>query len=676
MTHSGFCPSCGMTAGAAALRCGNCGAMLPPGEEAGDVRRVAQELAEALGAGYEVVEEIGRGGFARVFRIRDRQLDRWLAAKVILPELMASPETRERFRREAMTVVRLVHPNIVPIYFVPASGRLSAYVMPLIDGESLAARVSREGALPLPVAAGIVHDVACALDAAHALHVVHRDVKPDNILLETQTGRALLTDFGIARAPSAADRLTATGQVLGTPFYLSPEQASGDRAVDGRSDVYSLGVVAFEMVAGRVPFEAASAQALFAMHVAAPCPDVRQFRAEASAGLAAALERAMAKEPDARFDSAGEFDAAFAAGLARRSLRTSSASVLERMPAADVGLFRTASPVSVPDAGAAVLAATDLGALRDGLAAARAGLAQALREGNVRRAAEAVAALAAGARDARPAFRQEIVSTLEDWAKEAALVASLAQLWARPEPGSQELAERALGALMPHAGPGLLALARRDRRADLVLLADRTGALGQDEALALVRDPSPSVAGLLLGVLVESQRPPEVIERWLTAAARHGSAEVRRMALIVAAQRGGALAEHLGRLGLGDRDGGVRIAALDALGASERKEVVPDLARVLQASDSDEQIRAAQALGQVGAREAVAALERAVTRRRLFFFAPTAAEEAALDALTRIRHPDAGEALERIAGRSGPMRDVAARAVAARREPRPPAGAA
>jgi len=212
----------------------------------------------------------------------------------------------------------------------------------------------------------------------------------------------------------------------------------------------------------------------------------------------------------------------------------------------------------------------------------------------------------------------------------------------------------------------VLALARRERRADLVLLADRTGALGESEALALARDPSPGVANLLLVVLVESQRPADVVERWLAAAARHPNAEVRRAALQAAGQRGGALAERLGRLGLGDRDRGVRISALDSLGASGRKEAVPDLARVLESSDSDEQVRAAQALGLIGAREAVAALERAVTRRRLFFFAPTAAEEAALDALTRIRDPGAGEALERIAGRAGPMRDGARLALEAR----------
>src|SRR5512135_3386815 len=197
MTTSGFCTACGAPAPADALRCASCGALLPPRDDPHDPRRVAHAVADALGKGYEVVEEIGRGGFARVFKVRDAGLDRWLAVKVIAPELTASPEATQRFRREVRTVARLVHPNIVPIYFVPAAADLACCVMPLVDGESLATRLRREGALPVAVACGIAQDVAAALEVAHAAGVIHRDVKPDNILLDGRSGRAMLTDFGI-----------------------------------------------------------------------------------------------------------------------------------------------------------------------------------------------------------------------------------------------------------------------------------------------------------------------------------------------------------------------------------------------------------------------------------------------------------------------------------------------
>jgi len=659
VTSPGFCTACGMAAGPEALRCAHCGALLPAGDGLTDPRRVARELGEALGAGYEVVEELGRGGFARVFRVHDLTLDRWLAAKVIAPELTASAEASQRFRNEAMTVARLVHPNIVPIYFVPSTVTLATYVMPLVSGESLAARLGREGPLPLIVAVGIVQDVAAALDVAHTAGVVHRDVKPDNILLEAESGRALLTDFGIAHGPRASGRITISGQVLGTPRYIAPEQAAGEREPDGRSDVYALGVVAFEMLAGRPPYDAANAQALFAQHVAAECPDLRQWRPDASAAVAASLKRAMAKDPADRFATAGAFAHALAAGLGRRSLRVSGATVVGHVGAGEVGLFRTTTAADVPDAGAAVRTAGDLGELRDGIAAVQGVIARAVWGGDVRRAAEAVATLAAGARDARPAFRREAASALQTSGKDPAVIEALARLWVRAEPGSQAAAEEALVSLMPDAAPPLLALARRERRADLVLLADRTGALGEAEAMALARDASPGIASLLLGALVESQRPPDVVERWLAAALRHQHADVRRAALAAAVQRGCALAERLGRTGLGDRDPAVRIVAIDALGASGRKEAVPDLARVLQSSGAEEQVRAAQALGEIGLPEAAIALERSTGRRRVLFFRPSPAEQAALDALARMRSESATAALGRIASRAGPVQELA-----------------
>jgi hypothetical protein len=663
MTTPGFCTACGLAVGADALRCTQCGAWLPAGDGTDDARAVARDLAATLGAGYEVVDEIGRGGFARVFRVRDLTLDRWLAAKVIAPDLTASPDVAARFRREALTVAQLTHPNIVPIYFVPASPRLACYVMPLVNGESLAARLSREGALPLPVAVGIALDIAAALDAAHAAGVVHRDVKPDNILLEIQSGRALLADFGIARAPHVGGRVSTTGQVLGTPLYVAPEQAAGERQFDGRTDVYALGVVTFEMIAGRPPFDAPTAQALYALHLAAPIPSVRQFRPDAPAAVEAAVARALAKDPDLRFATAGGFAAALAAGLGRRSLRTSSATVLERVGAGDVRLFRTTTSTAVADTHAALRDALDLGALRDALSGARDALGAAAARHDARRVAETIGALAVAARDPRPAFRQAAADVLRACAADAALVEVLAHEWAAPGSGAQADAEAALTAMMPEAGAALLALARRERRAELLLLADRTGALGEAEALALVRDPSASVAELLVSALAESQRSPEVVERWLGAALRHPHARLRRTVLAVAEQRGGGLAERLGRFGLRDRDEDVRLAALDALGASRRKEVVPELAVVLAGGSGPEQCRAAEALGRLGAAEALPPLRKVLAGHRFLSFRASPRDEAALQAIARLPGEPAAEALRSLAARRGALGQAARNAL-------------
>jgi HEAT repeat protein len=327
-------------------------------------------------------------------------------------------------------------------------------------------------------------------------------------------------------------------------------------------------------------------------------------------------------------------------------------------------MFRaTTSDTAVGDARAALAAASDLGAYRDAVLGVSVSLAGALRSGEVARVAEVVRALAEASRDARPAFRQEAVTALRACSANAAVVEALGRLWSQPGAGAQAAAEEALASLMPEAGAALIALARRERRAELLLLADRTGALGEQEALALVRDPSAGVAGLLIGALVESQRAPEAVERWLGAALRHPHAEVRRAALAAAVQRGGALAERLGRLGLADRDAAVRLAALDALGASRRREAIPDLAAVLEASTATEQRRAAEALGQLGVAEALGPLRRAFSRRRLFGFRVSPVEEAALDALARLPGQDAASELRALAARTGHLGALARQAL-------------
>jgi serine/threonine-protein kinase len=198
-----------------------------------------------LSAQYELDREIGRGGMGIVYRAKDRRLKRQVAIKLLPPELAFRSEIRSRFLREAETAAQLSHPNIVPIYSVDEREGLVYFVMALVEGENLAQILHTRGRFAPDDTRRILHDVAEALAYAHERGVVHRDIKPDNILLDQDDGRVMVTDFGIARAVSegADARLTATGMAIGTPAYMSPEQSLGEREVDGRSDLYSLGIV-------------------------------------------------------------------------------------------------------------------------------------------------------------------------------------------------------------------------------------------------------------------------------------------------------------------------------------------------------------------------------------------------------------------------------------------------
>src|SRR5216117_4623682 len=213
-------------------------------------KALATRLSQALGSSYTLEGEIGRGGMGVVFNARDERLKREVAVKVLPPELAFREEIRLRFVREAETAARLSHPHIVPIHSVGESpDGLVYFVMAYVDGESLAARLKRRGRLPAEEARRVMIETADALGAAHAVGIIHRDVKPDNILLEGSRGRVVVTDFGIAKALSSATggTLTATGVAIGTPHFMSPEQAAGDREIDGRSDIYSLGVVGYQV---------------------------------------------------------------------------------------------------------------------------------------------------------------------------------------------------------------------------------------------------------------------------------------------------------------------------------------------------------------------------------------------------------------------------------------------
>ena len=261
-------------------------------------------LRRALGDAYEVRGLLGRGGFAAVYSAIEVGLKRDVAVKVLRPELAVDPAMRQRFRREAEAVARLRHPRIVPIYSVGEGGGLAWYVMPLIAGPSLKQHLEKIGRLPIADARRMLLEAAEGLAVAHRAGIVHRDIKPDNLLLDAADARVLLTDFGIAKAlGGTVQTLTETGVVIGTPQYMSPEQAGGE-ATDARSDVYSLGVVAYQLLTGELPFEAGTVAALLVKQLVAEAPSVLRKRPDCPSDLAAAVMRCLAKDPQDRWASA------------------------------------------------------------------------------------------------------------------------------------------------------------------------------------------------------------------------------------------------------------------------------------------------------------------------------------------------------------------------------------
>jgi serine/threonine-protein kinase len=278
-----------------------------------------EHVAQALSASYELDQEIGRGGMGIVYRARDRRLKRYVAIKLLPPELSFRRDVRSRFLREAETAAQLSHPNIVPIYSVDEVGNLVFFVMACIEGDNLATKLQKRGPLPIEDVRRWLLEVADALAYAHARGVVHRDIKPDNILLDGIDGRALVTDFGIARAVTEGGgdtaRLTATGIAIGTPAYMSPEQASGDRDLDARSDLYSLGIVAYQTLCGEPPFLGNTTPALLVKHLAeAPVP-ISQRRPDVPPDLAAIVMRLLEKNPDHRFQTATDLVQALKTGV-------------------------------------------------------------------------------------------------------------------------------------------------------------------------------------------------------------------------------------------------------------------------------------------------------------------------------------------------------------------------
>ncbi len=276
-----------------------------------------ERLQAALADRYRIDREIGRGGMATVYLAQDLKHRRAVALKILHPHLAANVGP-ERFQREVEIAARLSHPHILTLI---DSGVLEwgpgmpglYYVMPYVQGESLRERLAREPQLPLEDALQIARNVASALGYAHAQGVVHRDIKPENVMLHE--GEAMVTDFGIAKATSAADGtlLTQTGTAVGTPAYMSPEQASGDQEIDGRSDIYSLGCMLYEMLAGQPPFTGPTAQAVIVKRFTEPVPSMRSIRPLVPEGVERVIMRALARVPAERFPTAAQFAQAFAA---------------------------------------------------------------------------------------------------------------------------------------------------------------------------------------------------------------------------------------------------------------------------------------------------------------------------------------------------------------------------
>jgi serine/threonine-protein kinase len=292
---------------------------------------VASRLADALAGSYEIEGEIGRGGMGIVYSARDVKLKRRVAIKVLPPELAFREEIRKRFLREAQTAARLSHPHIVPIHAVGEVEGLVYFVMGYVDGESLAARLRRRERLPAEEARRVMKETADALGLAHAMSVIHRDIKPDNILLEGTRRRVMVTDFGIAKALTDAGggTLTGTGVAIGTPAYMSPEQAGGEKEIDARSDVYSLGVVAYEMLTGEVPFKAPTVAGMLLKQVTEVPADIHSVRTDCPEELTTTVMRCLDKDPENRWPTA---DALRRALESRQSAPYQPRSPLSRRP--------------------------------------------------------------------------------------------------------------------------------------------------------------------------------------------------------------------------------------------------------------------------------------------------------------------------------------------------------
>ena len=358
-----FCPACGVASASSILAETLVGVSRASSATSTSYELAPDRLRAALGPNYELGRLIGRGGYAEVFAVRDLRLKRELALKVLRPDLILTDTLAARFRREAEAVAVLNHPNIVPVYDVGEADGILWLLMPLVRGETVKSLLAREQRLPVAEVRRILLEAADALQTAHEAGVVHRDIKPENLMIEGKSQRVMLTDFGIAKAmdSSAEHALTGTGVVIGTPQYMSPEQAMGKQAPDPRSDQYSLAVVGYQMLTGRLPFEGENVRELMVKQLLEEPTPLSRLVAEIPSDMSATIHQALRKEPKLRFASMNAF---------ARSLRGEMVAVSEG------GAVRRESTFNIPTRRRPWLAAAGWSVILGGaaLVAYRAGL--------------------------------------------------------------------------------------------------------------------------------------------------------------------------------------------------------------------------------------------------------------------------------------------------------------
>jgi tRNA A-37 threonylcarbamoyl transferase component Bud32 len=377
---SSHCPRCGP--GSLALFGVELASLDPLPNDSGALDR----LGRALGRHYRVVRLIGRGGFAEVYEVVDSDLQRRLAVKVLRSDLPWTAATISRFKQEARAIARLNHPNTVPIHFVGEGEGLVYYAMPYLEGRTVADLLQAEGPLTIDRALGIVEPVLEALQHAHDQGLVHRDVKPANILIESGTGRPMLVDFGIVKYLHGPAHLTEAGYIVGTPLYMSPEQALGSHSVDARSDLYGIGVVLFQLLTGAPPFEGTDSQEIVGRHITEPVPSGNLSRDGIPPWISGIVLRCMAKHPDDRFPTARALLEAIR--TARAAALPAAVDPVTLLPRADESPTETMRAARAP---------SKLGWLVGIAAAAIAGILVAVSAPGRQSAAEAPAASGAGA---------------------------------------------------------------------------------------------------------------------------------------------------------------------------------------------------------------------------------------------------------------------------------------